>query len=214
MHDRAGLLPEWALAELRRPVATSDALRERVMARIRADSPAAPPAAQPAAALGGAVVAISHGSSAPRRGLRYQLAGALLALAASVAWLAVDSTILQSRSGLDPARGAPAGRMIVLGDTVNSALHDTLRLVRFVFEAPAAARVAIAGDFNGWSRSATPLADSAGSGVWSVVVALDRESTGYAFVVDDTQWVQPGRMAGSAAPARPIPATPVGGDST
>ena len=36
MHDRAGLLPEWAVSELRRPVATSDLLRERVMARVRA----------------------------------------------------------------------------------------------------------------------------------------------------------------------------------
>jgi 1,4-alpha-glucan branching enzyme len=104
--------------------------------------------------------------------------------------------------------------MMVLGDTVDSALHDTLRLVRFVLHAPGAARVAIAGDFNGWSRTATPLADSAGSGVWSVVVALDRESRRYAFVVDDTQWVHAERMDGAESASHPLRATPVGGDST
>ena len=36
MHDRAGLLPEWAAAELRRPTDTADDLRERIMARVRA----------------------------------------------------------------------------------------------------------------------------------------------------------------------------------
>jgi hypothetical protein len=179
------------------------------MARIRADVRA------PAGAIGhGARVAMAARPPVVRLPLRSPLAGALLALAASVAWLAFGSALFRSRAELSPSLGAPAGRMIVLGDTVDSALHDTLRLVRFVLHAPGAARVALAGDFNGWSRSATPLADSAGSGVWSVVVALDRESREYAFVVDDTQWVQPGRASGGASASSPLTTTPVGGDST
>ena len=205
MHERAGLLPEWAVAELRRPVSTSDALRDRVMARVRA-------AARP---HDSAPVLIHRRAEVTQRGPGVRLSGALLALAASVVWLVATSTLLRSRAGSDPALpGAASSRVIVLGDTVDAALHDTLRLVRFVLEAPAAARVAITGDFNGWSRTATPLTDSAGSGVWSAVVALDRGSRRYAFVVDDTQWV-PAEHIDSVAPAeaasRPAP---VGGDST
>lgn len=205
MHDRAGLLPEWVVSELRRPVATSDALRERVMARVR---DAARPVGISAAA------AATTGAPVARRGRLGPVSGALLALAASVAWLAFASTLFRSRSDFAPALGAPSGRMMVLGDTVDSALHDTLRLVRFVLHAPGAARVAIAGDFNGWSRTATPLADSAGSGVWSAVLALDRDSRRYAFVVDGTRWVEAERIDSAPPAAPPLPAAPVGGDST
>ncbi|HEY9428101.1 MAG TPA: hypothetical protein VIR34_13170 [Gemmatimonadaceae bacterium] len=203
MHDRAGLLPEWAVSELRRPVATSDLLRERVMARVRA-------AARPPAA----VSAPTTLRAAARSGRRLPVSGALLALAASVAWLAFTSMFVRSHSDFAPALGAPSGRMMVLGDTVDSALHDTLRLVRFVLHAPGAARVAIAGDFNDWSRTATPLSDSAGAGVWSTVVALPRGSRSYAFVVDDAQWVRAERIDSAASPSPPLPAAPVGGDST
>jgi hypothetical protein len=179
------------------------------MTRVRAD------ARTPADAIrGGSRVAITTRQPAARRALGHRFSGALLALAASAAWLAFGPTIFGSRADLAPVLGTPAGRMVVLGDTVDSALHDTLRLVRFVLEAPGAARVAIAGDFNGWSRTATPLAYSAASGVWSAVVAVDRRSRGYAFVVDDTQWVRPGGASGSPAGSSPLTATPVGGDST
>ena len=74
MHDRAGLLPEWAVAELRRPVSTSDALRDRVMARVRAA--ARPHDSAPALNLRRADVT--------QRGPGVRVSGALLALAASV----------------------------------------------------------------------------------------------------------------------------------
>jgi hypothetical protein len=206
MHERAGLLPEWAVSELRRPVTVPDALRERVMTRVRAA--ARPSAAAPAPA------AITTRASVARRRHRFPVSGALVALAASVAWLAFASTIFRSRSDFVQGADTPTGRMMVLGDTVDSALHDTLRLVRFVLHAPGAARVAIAGDFNDWNRTATPLVDSAGSGVWSAVVALDRASRRYAFVVDDTQWVRAERMDSARSASPPRRAAPVGGDST
>ena len=205
MHDRAGLLPEWAVAELRRPVLTSVSLRERVMAGVRA-------AAQPHVV---APAAISVRATVARRARGFRGSGALLALAASVVWLVATSTLAPSRP--EPAaalQGTVTGRMIVLGDTVDSALHDTLRLVRFVLDAPAAARVAIAGDFNNWNRTATPLTESGGSGVWSVVVALERGSRRYAFVVNDTQWVPAAHPDAGASPGPALRPVPVGGDST
>ena len=44
-------------------------------------------------------------------------------------------------------------RAVVIGDSVASvasAIRDTLRIVQFMLTAPAASRVALAGDFNGW----------------------------------------------------------------
>jgi hypothetical protein len=209
MHDRAGLLPEWAAAELRRPIRPAEDLHERIMARIRT---AVPPEIRSAAAPA-AITARAPGGTRPR-GRRFAISGTLVAMAASLAWMALTPSILPSRSQLVPALGGTTGRATVLGDTVNSALHDTLRLVRFVLHAPTAARVAIAGDFNGWSRTATPLMDSAGSGVWEAVVALDRRSARYAFVVDDTQWVGGESIDGGTSARPPLPAAPVGGDST
>ena len=205
MHDRAGLLPEWAVAELRRPVPTTTALRERVMAGVRT-------AARP---QGGASAAIYVQAPLANRARGFRVSGALLALAASVVWLVATSTLVRSRAEpVASPRVTAAGRMIVLGDTVDSALHDTLRLVRFMLDAPAAARVAIAGDFNDWSRTATPLTDSGGSGVWSVVVALDRGSKRYAFVVNDTQWVPAAHPDAGASAGPVLHPAPVGGDST
>jgi hypothetical protein len=210
MHDRAGLLPEWAAAELRRPMDPADDLHERIMARIRAAAPPEITASASAAAITARVP-----RAARPRGRRFAISGTLAAMAASLAWMALTPSILPSDSRLVPALGSgTVGRAMVLGDTVDSALHDTLRLVRFVLHAPSAARVAIAGDFNGWSRTATPLLDSAGSGVWEAVVAVGRESVRYSFVVDDTQWVRGERLEVRASATPPLPATPVGGDST
>lgn len=209
MHDRAGLLPEWAAAELRRHVDPAADLRERIMNRVRAAAPRETVA--PAAAM----VTVKASRGARPRGRRFAISGTLVALAASMAWMVFTPSIFSARARLVPAlRGAAAGRALVLGDTVSSTLHDTLRLVRFVFHAPEAARVTIAGDFNDWSHTATPLMDSAGSGVWEAVVALDRRSGSYAFVVDDTQWVRGERIDVGASVSRPIGAAPVGGDST
>ncbi|HEU4584519.1 MAG TPA: hypothetical protein VFR95_02170 [Gemmatimonadaceae bacterium] len=218
MHDRAGLLPEWAAAELRRPIAPAEDLHERIMARIHAEAPAeirsgASGGAATAPAVPAGITARASRATQPR-GHRFAVSGTLVALAASVAWMALTPSILPSGPRLVPALGSGAGRAIVLGDTVDSALHDTLRLVRFVLHAPTAARVAIAGDFNGWSRTATPLMDSAGSGVWEAVVALDRQSARYAFVVDDTQWVEGESVDAGKSANPPLPAAPVGGDST
>lgn len=66
---------------------------------------------------------------------------------------------------------------------------DTVHLVRFVIAAPGAKTVALAGDFNGWSRSTTFLDDIDGTGRWVITLPLTAGRHEYAFVVDGTQWL-------------------------
>ena len=61
-------------------------------------------------------------------------------------------------------------------------------VTQFVLVAPEAASVAVVGDFNDWSFSATPLERQAGDGVWWVTVPLRPGRYRYAFVVDGTTW--------------------------
>ena len=68
-----------------------------------------------------------------------------LALTAGVVALAV----LGGRAGYLPGTGG--------GRDVASARRDSAQVVQFVFIAPAATSVAVAGDFNNWSTSATPM---------------------------------------------------------
>jgi hypothetical protein len=97
------------------------------------------------------------------------------------------------------ARPAASGlSSVVIGDTVVSTLRDTLRLVRLMFDAPDARRVAVAGDFNRWDADATPLTRDEGSRGWSVTLALRDGEHRYAFVVDGTRWVPDPRAERSA----------------
>lgn len=96
--------------------------------------------------------------------------------------LAAGLGALMVLGGLGVARVAgPAAPLLASADTVH--------LVRFVFSAPEAASVTLAGDFNGWSRTATPLEDLNGTGQWSVTVPLTPGVHEYAFVVDGERWM-------------------------
>lgn len=70
-----------------------------------------------------------------------------------------------------------------------AATVDTVHLVRFVIAAPGAQSVSLAGDFNGWSRSATQLEDVDGRGKWAVTLPLAAGRHEYAFVVDGQRWM-------------------------
>ncbi|MGH7649322.1 MAG: hypothetical protein ACREND_14490 [Gemmatimonadaceae bacterium] len=93
----------------------------------------------------------------------------------------------------------------LIGDSIDTALHDTFDLVRFALRARGASRVVLAGDFNAWSAGATPLAREPvpNEGRWSAVVPMRRDDGRYAFLVDDTRWVRAPR----AAPRDAVPAT-------
>ena len=57
--------------------------------------------------------------------------------------------------------------------------------VLFSHEAPAAATVHLAGEFNGWDPAALPMGDEDGDGVWEVVIKLQEARTyQYKFVID------------------------------
>jgi hypothetical protein len=61
--------------------------------------------------------------------------------------------------------------------------------VKFVLFAPAARQVALAGTFNAWDASATPLRRVGSDGVWTVTIALPVGQHQYGFVVDGRRWV-------------------------
>lgn len=61
-------------------------------------------------------------------------------------------------------------------------------LVRFVFYAPQAHAVTVAGSFNDWSPLAAPLARVDG-GAWTVTLPLPPGQHEYVFVVDGRRWV-------------------------
>jgi hypothetical protein len=101
-----------------------------------------------------------------------------LALAAGLAGVVVTSTLAVRGPASSPAtRVDPAAR------------NSTVRTIQFVLTAPTASRVALAGDFNGWSTTATPLRRASGTGIWSISVPLTPGRHAYAFVVDDSVWV-------------------------
>jgi len=61
----------------------------------------------------------------------------------------------------------------------------------FSVEAPGAATVHVAGEFNGWDAGATPLSDDDGDGVWTVVVEIPPGRYEYKFVLDGgSVWVE------------------------
>ena len=60
----------------------------------------------------------------------------------------------------------------------------------FVFHDDAAASVSVAGDFNGWSRVASPLRRN-GSGLWSAeIVAPQAGRFEYKFVINEQRWIE------------------------
>ncbi len=193
-------LPPWVVQELRRPVVSDPAARQRIMVRVRAV--ATPADIHP--------LWPRHGQGwRARRGLASLTGLATAAGLASVIALGAARMGLSPSSADDPGavwrdtlhavtgRGGltsvvmPAPATGAAGDSLGAALlRDTLRLMRFVLVAPNATRLALVGDFNGWNARATPMVAVAEStGMWEARVALRPGAHRYAFVQDDTQWV-------------------------
>ncbi|CAN5231653.1 hypothetical protein BH09GEM1_BH09GEM1_11590 [soil metagenome] len=118
------------------------------------------------------------------RSARHSVIG--IALAAGIGSVTTLSTLMPMR--VTP-RGANAATSVVIGDSVADRLRDTLRLVRLMFDDPAARHVAVVGDFNGWRADATPMRQDSLSGRWETRVALADGEHRYAIVVDNTRWV-------------------------
>jgi hypothetical protein len=94
------------------------------------------------------------------------------------------------------------GDAVATGDTptipvvqVSNELASTRPVpTTFILKAEAANRVSLVGDFNGWDRAATVLADPSKSGVWEVIVPLTPGRHTYAFLVNDSVWTVDPRM--------------------
>lgn len=83
------------------------------------------------------------------------------------------------------APGANADARLVL-DAAGVALQP----VQLVFRFPAAKRVSVVGDFNGWDVHANTMTRDPASGLWSQTIALRPGRHVYAFVVDDSIWMR------------------------
>ena len=187
--------------ELREPIAVDPAVKRRLMELVR-EGPAPLPVTstpmRPAHARSRTIANIRR----MRGGGPRTASASTLATAAGIALLMLVGS--QERSGPSIT---PGHRAVIIGDSVASmasAIRDTLRIVQFMLTAPAASRVALAGDFNGWDPRAIQLERDRRDGRWAVTLALAPGRHSYAYVVDDTQWVRDP----AAAAAEPNDLTP------
>jgi hypothetical protein len=155
-------------APLRHDEPIDPTLRERVLSTIHTGAPAD---LRPAA---------SGWRGARRRSITPVWIG--LAAAACLAGAAFVGGVI-ARSGT--THGARAD---VASTTPPAPRADTVWMVKFVFVAPDAKRVALVGDFNAWDRDASRLSRSNGPGEWTTTVALPAGRHEYAFLVDGVRW--------------------------
>ncbi len=85
-------------------------------------------------------------------------------------------------------RPAPMNGPAVAAGSATALAFESV-YVKFVLFAPAAQRVALAGTFNRWDPSVTPLVRVGDDGVWTVTLALPVGQHQYGFVVDGQRWV-------------------------
>jgi hypothetical protein len=158
---------------LREPVSASAGFDERVMRSVRAMPP--------------------HGRTewwvrltTPRRRtitLAPLTWGALAAGLLLVAALGVVRTFMDLETGV----GTDAPSQVAAAPAPNV---SAVKPVQFVLVAPAANKVAVVGDFNGWDANhAQYQAQHRGGGVWSVTAPVPVGHHRYSFVVDDSLWV-------------------------
>lgn len=154
---------------LRAPVPTSARAKQAVMERVRHAAREGMP--QRTAAFPGG------------RSARHSIIG--LALAAGIGSISAWSSFAPVARSAGTTGVATSS---VIGDTVVNRFRDTLRLVRLIFDDPAARQVAVVGDFNRWRGDATPMQRDARTGRWAVTLALHDGEHRYAVVVDNTRW--------------------------
>jgi hypothetical protein len=177
-------LPEWAVGELQRPVQGTAEQRDRIMQLVRNTE-------RPRGRA-------SKAAYYPRWYRRGVLSPAGAAIAAMF-------TAMVTFVGMPRATQTPAAfwsEATVIRDTVvlteqpmsmtsriASSIVDTLRIVSFAIKAPGATRVALAGEFNSWSKNSTWLTRDEKTGVWTARIAVPRNADRYAFVVDGDEMV-------------------------
>jgi hypothetical protein len=157
---------EWIAREARRPVVVDQAARDRVMAAVRAEP-------------------VPHHNRFWSRIIEPRVfhlspAGSAL-LAAGLVGIGVIAGLFTNNRDASVRSGRPAvsvATQLPVSDTV----------VKFVFVAPQAEKVALVGDFNGWDTTKTPMVRVANGGVWTVTLPLSAGRHLYSFVVDGSGW--------------------------
>lgn len=86
--------------------------------------------------------------------------------------------------------GRPLVQPADMGSAPQVAAVGGASVAQFVIVAPTAATVALVGDFNDWSASATPMQRVEGNGLWSVTIPLEPGRYRYAFLVDGSTWLR------------------------
>jgi len=142
-----------------------------------------------------------------RAARRWRLAGSMGVAAAAAIVLFVwrrdtrsgrpaPQATLQSGTASAPAPAKAAN--LAPSATTHLAAGDAAAVaplpVQLVLRAPAAHRVSVVGDFNGWDTHANTLNRDPASGLWSGTVALRPGRHVYAFIVDDSIWMRDPRM--------------------
>lgn len=156
---------EWIAREARRPVELAPDLRARIMDAVRAT----PLPARPRRGLGW--------FTAPRPLALSPLTSSLLA-AGLVGIGVLASLTLSHRDGRSPAE-----QPVAVAAHPQLPGSDSVQVHEFVLQAPTASAVALVGDFNNWSETATPMIRTA-DGKWIATVKLPVGRHVYAFVVD------------------------------
>jgi hypothetical protein len=139
---------------------------------------------------------------------RWRIAGSFGAAAAAAlvlfVWRRKDIAVerVASRAITRPATAnapaAPSAAHAVTAPTTQLTASDAGAVaplpVQLVLRAPAAHRVSVVGDFNGWDTHVNTLTRDPASGLWSATVALRPGRHVYAFIVDDSIWMRDPRM--------------------
>ena len=105
----------------------------------------------------------------------------------ALAW-AAGLVAIASVGTLRAVSSSHGGSPTVVASVAPSAPAETVHVVRFVFQAPSARQVSLVGDFNGWSKDATPLVATSENGAWAVSVPVPPGRHEYAFIVDGERW--------------------------
>jgi hypothetical protein len=168
------------------PDARDDAFAARVAAPLRHDEPIDPTLRERVLSTirAGAQNELPPAASGRRRSRHRFIAPVWIGLAAAacLAGAAFVGGVIARSGATHGARGE------VASTTPPAARADTVWMVKFVFVAPDAKRVALVGDFNAWDRDAIHLSRSKGPGVWATTVALPAGRHEYAFLIDGVRW--------------------------
>ena len=126
---------------------------------------------------------------------RWRVSGTIGVMAA--AGLAAAVLLAGSRAGAPVAAVTPAA---MPAPAAARLVRDAkgLKTVQVVLRAPAAQRVSVVGDFNGWDAASDVMTRDPVSGLWSHSLALRPGRHVYAFVVDDSVWMRDPRSPEAA----------------